>query len=65
MPSADGMLTSRESQRRKQPGRRRRHRKGRGRLFGLIGFFCILGVGALLAAILSEGSTKPTVAAGG
>ena len=53
-------------QRGKQPGRRRRrHRRGRGRLFVLVGFFCILGVGALLAAILSEGSTKPTIAAGG
>ena len=65
MPSADGTLTSWKIQRGKQPGRRRRHRKRRGRLFVFVGFFCILGVGALLAAILSKGSTKPTVAAGG
>src|ERR1700761_573616 len=65
MPSADGTLTSWKSRSGKQPGRRRRPRKPRGRLFVLAGFFCILVVGALLAAILSEGGTKPTIAAGG
>ena len=63
MPSADGILTSGERQRGKQPGKRRRHRKSRGRLIGLIGFFCVLAVGGLLAALLNRGSsTQPTVA---
>jgi len=64
VPSADGILTSGERQRGKQPGKRRRHRKSRGRLLGLIGFFCVLAVGGLLAAVLNRGSTKPLVAAG-
>jgi hypothetical protein len=65
VPSADGILTSGERQRGKQPGKRRRHRKSRGRLIGLIGFFCVLAVGGLLAAVLNRGSsTQPTVAAG-
>jgi Glycosyl hydrolase family 26 len=64
MPSSEGMLTSRERQRGKQPGKRRRHRKNRGWLLAIIGFFCILGVGGVLAAVLSSGSAKPTIAAG-
>lgn len=64
MPSADGILTSGERQRGRQPGKRRRRRKSRGWLLGLIGLVCVLAVGGLLAAVLNRGSTKPTVAAG-